>query len=129
MVINYNLINAATNNAFLVMRGNGKSAKKKRFLKKLSFQLAKPYVSSRKLRGETKFLAKKMGFIDAAANIKDQAVQGVKHRICYRCMKCTRLACSICHRRVCSQHRKMPRNPYDEQFVLDYIFVFSFCFV
>ena len=64
MVINYNLINVATNNAFLVMRGNGK---KKEFLKKLNFLLAKLFVNSRKLRGETKFTAEKMGFIDAAA--------------------------------------------------------------
>ena len=111
MVINYNSINVATNNAFLVMRGNEKSAKKMDFLKKLSFQLAKPYVSSRKLRGETKFLAEKMGFIDAATNTRDQTVQGVKRGKCYRCIKHTLRACSICRRRVCPQHRKMPRNP------------------
>ena len=35
MVINYNLINVATNNAFLVMRGNGKSTKKNRFSEKI----------------------------------------------------------------------------------------------
>ena len=112
IIINYNLINVATNNAFLVMRGNGKSAKKMDFLKKLSYQLAKPYVSSRKLRGETKYFAEKMGFIDASANTSNQTVQGVKRGRCYRCMKQTRLACSICRRRVCPQHRKMPRNPY-----------------
>ena len=83
------------------MRGDGKSAKKWIFGKKLSFQLAKPCVSSRKLRGETKFFAEKMGFIDAAANTRDQTVQGVKRGKCYTCMKHTRLACSICRRRVC----------------------------
>ena len=39
MVINYNLINIATKNAFIVMRGSGKCDKKTGFLEKLSFQL------------------------------------------------------------------------------------------
>ena len=64
MVINYNLINVATNNAFIVMRGSGKCDRKTDFLKQLSFQLAQPYVSNRKLRDQRKVLAKKMGFID-----------------------------------------------------------------
>ena len=42
MVINYNLINIATKNAFIVMRGSGKCDKKTDFLKQLSFQLFQP---------------------------------------------------------------------------------------
>ena len=38
-VINYNLINVSTNNAFLVLRDNRKSAEKMDFLKKLAFSL------------------------------------------------------------------------------------------
>ena len=74
MVINYNLINVATNNAFIVMRGSGKCDQKRDFLKQLSFQVAQPYVSNRKLRGETKVLAKKMGFIDTASNTINRTV-------------------------------------------------------
>ena len=44
MVINYNLINVATNNAFIVIRGVEKISKKTEFLKRLRFQLAQPYV-------------------------------------------------------------------------------------
>ena len=51
MVINYNLINVATNNEFIVMKGVGKSSKKTEFLKRLSFQLAQPYVRKRTLIG------------------------------------------------------------------------------
>ena len=42
MVINYNLINIATKNAFVVMRGSGKCDKKTDFLEQLSFQLFQP---------------------------------------------------------------------------------------
>ena len=59
MVINYNLINFATNNAFIVVRGSGKCDRKTDFLKQLSFQLAQPYITNRKLRGETTVLAEK----------------------------------------------------------------------
>ena len=51
MVIHYNLINVATNNAFIAMRGVEKSSKKTDFLKRLSFQLAQPYARKRKLIG------------------------------------------------------------------------------
>ena len=112
MVINYNLINAATNNAFIVMKGSGKCDSKTNFLKQLSFQLAQPYVSNRKLRGETKVLAKKMGFIDTASNTINRTVQGIKRGRCYGCGKNTRLACLVCRRRVCPQHRKIPKNTY-----------------
>ena len=36
-----------------------------------------------------------MGFIDAAANTRDQTVQGVKRGRCYRCMKHTRFAADV----------------------------------
>ena len=39
MVINYNLLNVASNNACIIMRDTGKSEKKTDFLKQLSFQL------------------------------------------------------------------------------------------
>ena len=68
MVINYNVISVATNNAFIVMRGSGKCDRKTDFFKQLSFQLAQSYFGNRKLRAETKILAEKMGFIDAASN-------------------------------------------------------------
>ena len=51
MVINCNLINVATNNAFIVMRGVRKSSKRTEFLKRLCFQLAQAYVRKRKLIG------------------------------------------------------------------------------
>ena len=82
MVINYDLINVATNNAFIVMRGNGKCDRKTDFLKQLSFQLAQPYVINQKLRGETKVLAEKMEFIDAASNSISRSVQGIKRGRC-----------------------------------------------
>ena len=78
MVINYNLINVATNNAFIVMRSSGKRDRKTDFLERLSFQLAQPYVKNRKLRGKTKVLAEKIGFIDDASNTINLTVQGIK---------------------------------------------------
>ena len=112
MVINYNLINVATNNAFIVMRSSGKCGKKTNFLKQLSFQLAQPYVSKRKLKGETKLLAEKMGFITACGSTTSDTAQRIKRGRCYRCAKHTRLACIVCRRRVCPQHRKTPKNTY-----------------
>ena len=78
MVINYNLINVATNNAFIVMRSSGKCDKKTNFLKQLSFQLAQPYVSKQKLKGETKLLAEKMGFITACGSTTSDTAQRIK---------------------------------------------------
>ena len=109
MVINYNLINVATNNVFVVMRGSGKCDRKTDFLKQISFQHAQSY---RKLRAETKMLAEKTGFIDAASNTINRTVQGIKRGRCYRRGKHTRLACLVCRRRVCPQYRKIPKNTY-----------------
>ena len=83
MVINYNLINVPTNKAFIVMRSSGKCDRKAYFLKQLSFQLAQPYVSNRKLSSETKVLAKKMGFVNATSNSINLTVQGIKRGRCY----------------------------------------------
>ena len=44
MIINYNFINVASNNAYIIMRDTGKSEKKTDFLKQSSFQLTQPYV-------------------------------------------------------------------------------------
>ena len=112
MVINYNLISVATNSAFIIMRDSGKCDRKTDFLKQLSFQLAQSYLSIRKLRAETKILAEIMGFIDIASNTINRTVQGIKRGRCYRCGKHTRLVCLVCRRRVCPQHRKIPKNTY-----------------
>ena len=85
MVINYNLISVAANNAFIVIRGSRKCDRKTDFLKQLSFQLAQSYLSSQKLRAETKILAEKMGFIGAASNTINRTVQGINRGRCYRC--------------------------------------------
>jgi len=106
------MINVVINNAFIVMRGSEKNDKKQDFLKQLTFQLAKPYVSNRKLRGETKVLAEKLGFVDTASNIMNHTVQGIRRGGCYRCAKHTRLPCMICRQRVFAQHRKIPKNTY-----------------
>ncbi|CAK8690145.1 unnamed protein product [Clavelina lepadiformis] len=77
MVVNYNFINVASNDAFLIMRSNGKSNKKTDFLKQFSFQLSQPYVMQRKLAGETELLAEKLEFIDAATSSTfNRTVQG-----------------------------------------------------
>ena len=112
MVLNYNLINVATNNAFVEMKGSGKCDRKTDFLKQLSFQHAQLYLNNQKLRAETKILAEKTGFIDAASNTINRTVQGIKRGRCYRCGKHSRLACLVCRRRVCPQHRKIPKNTY-----------------
>ena len=60
------------------MRDTGKITKTD-FLKQPNFQLAEPYVKSRKLTGETKLLAKKMGFIDAPSNTLNHIIiQAIK---------------------------------------------------
>ena len=108
MVINYNSVNVATNNAFIVMRGSGKCDRKTDFLERLSFQLAQPYVSNRKLRGKTKVLAEKIGFIDDASNTINLTVQGIKREDvtdgeAY-------LPCML--GLLPTQHRKIPKNTY-----------------
>ena len=60
------------------MKGSGKCDGKTDFLKQLSFQLAQSYLSNQKLRSETKILAEKMGFFDAASNTINRTVQGIK---------------------------------------------------
>ena len=107
VVINYNLINVATNNAFIVIRGVGKSSKKTEFLKQLSFQLAQPYVRKRKLIGQTKLFAERMGFIDAAPHSSQRTSQPVKRGRCSRCSKHTRSACQTCKQFICQRHRKL----------------------
>ena len=121
MVFNYNLRNVATNNAFIVMRGVGKSSKKTEFLKRLSFQLAQPQVRKRKLIGQTRvrvgvtikpilsanLLAERMGFIDAAPHSSQRTSQPVKRGRCSRCSKHTRSACQTCKQFICPRHRKL----------------------
>ena len=110
-VINYNLINVTTNNAFIVMRGSGKCDRKTDFLKQLSFELAQLHVSNQKLRGKIKVLTED-GVYWCCFNTINFTVQGIKRGRCYRCGKHTRLACLVCRRRVCPQHRKIPKNTY-----------------
>ena len=101
------------------------------FLRQLTFQLAKPYVSNRKLRGETKLLAEKLGFVDAASNTMNHTFQGIRRGRCYRFAKHTLLACMICSQRVCPQHRKIPKTHIAwnvEQFVVALVCMFVwFC--
>ena len=101
MVINYSLINVAANNAFIVMRGVGKSSKKTEFLKRLSFQLAELYVRKRKLIGQTKLFAERMGFIDAAPHSSKRTSQLVKRGRCFRCSKHPRSARQTCKQFIC----------------------------
>ena len=68
MVIIYNLINVASNNAYIIMRDTKKTRNKTNFLKQLTFQLAQPYVKNMKLTKKTKLLAEKVRFIDATSN-------------------------------------------------------------
>ena len=107
MVINDNLINIAANNAFIVIRGVGKSSKKTEFLKRLSYQLAQLYVRKRKLIGQTKLFAERMGFIDAAPHSSQQTFQPVKRGRCSRCSMHTKSACQTCEQFICPRHRKL----------------------
>ena len=61
MVNNYNLINVASNNAFLIIRGNGKSNKKQFFLKTLAFSLLNHMSSKENWRGKLNYLPKSWG--------------------------------------------------------------------
>ena len=74
MVINYNLIKVASKNAYIIMRDSGKNEKKTDFLRRLGFQLAQPYVKNKKLTGETKLLAKKIGFINPTSNTLNHVI-------------------------------------------------------
>ena len=63
------------------MRGVGKSSKKTEFLKRLSFQLAQPYVRKKKLVGQTKFFAERMGFIRRRRRLKSIHFRSDTNRI------------------------------------------------
>ena len=70
MVINYDLLYAVINNAFIVMKASGKSNTKTDFFKKLTFQLPQLYISNQKLREATRVFAKKLGIIEAASKTR-----------------------------------------------------------
>lgn len=118
MLINYNLINVATCNAYIVSKKkiyNGQRKQSKRtFLHKLSHQLAKPYVQRRAQNMSIKMLctAKDMNFVDEdfvhnrEQRRQQQIGRQVKRARCHRCQTITRTSCGVCKLAVCPRHRR-----------------------
>ena len=110
MVINYNMLNIATNNAYILMkkRAQGYALNKSDFIKNLSFQLAKRYVNSRYpvMKPDLKGLARKQLFVTNVQDNRPAIIQNPSRKRCHMCSKTSRTTCRICNSGFCPQHRR-----------------------
>lgn len=116
MLINYNLINVAMSNAYLVMKArNPNYISRSTFMKKVTHQLAINHVRARAatMRTDTKTLAQKMGFLEQVNNNAAAIPQrpAVRRR-CHGCGTQTRSSCSTCLAWVCPRHRRQVKQDF-----------------
>jgi hypothetical protein len=85
MIVNYNMLNIATNNAFILMKASqsGYTGTKVTFLQNLTFQLSQSYVRGRKLTGEKLVMARRLGYAPVVQEQPQRQVQ--KRKRCYAC--------------------------------------------
>ena len=106
----YNIIDAVANNTYILMRKAGEyKPSKNAFLKKLTFDLAKPGVGIRQSLFNQKHSLRSavvlVGF--PAPSVLAELPSTVKTSRIMRCMECrklTRSRCDDCGRRVCPRH-------------------------
>ena len=115
----YNLLDTATNNAYILLKKSGTyTCSKKVCLKYLTFDLAKPAVDTRlKLSGQkesVKTAAIQMGFsltkVPAPQNPNTGASESNQKTRCRECKKYTRTRCDVCSRGVCPLHRRLLKS-------------------
>ena len=111
----YNMVDAAANNSYILMKKSGRYSKsKKEFLKNLTFQLAKPAVEARLRLSNQKHTvrdaASQVGFsLPFESSIRPGPTSSRQTR-CRICKKHTRSRCDNCGKGVCPQHRKIVKS-------------------
>ena len=112
----YNVIDAAPNNAYILLRNAGEyKLSKKAFLKKLTFDLAKPTVGIRLSLFNQKHSVRRAGVLVRfpASSVLAEPPNTVKTSRIMRCMECRKLTCSRCDdcgRGVCPRHRQLVKT-------------------
>ena len=112
----YNIIDALANNAYILLRKAGEcKLSKKAFLKKLTFDLAKPAVEIRlslfNQKRSVRSAGVSVGF--PAPSVFAEPPNTVKTSRIMRCMECrklTRSRCDDCGGGVCPRHRKLVKT-------------------
>ena len=112
----YNIVDAVANNAFILLRKAGEyKLSKKKFLKKLFFDLAKPAVGIRLSLFNQKHNVRSAGVLVAfpAPSVLAEPPNTVNTSRIMRCMECrkfTRSQCDDCGRGVCPRHRQLVKT-------------------
>ena len=112
----YNIIDAAVNNAYILLRKAGEyKLSKKAFLKNLTFDLAKPAVGIRLILFNQKHSVKRVGALVAFPTPcvliePPNAVKTSRIMRCLECRKLTRSRCDDCGRGVCPRHRQLVKT-------------------
>ena len=111
----YNMLDAAANNLYILLKKSGRYSKsKKAFLKHLTFQLATPAVEARLRFSNQKHTirdaAAQMGFsIIFESSIRPGPTSSHQTR-CRVCKKHRRSRCDNFGKRMCPQHRKISKS-------------------
>jgi hypothetical protein len=111
VLVFYNILDVACNNAYIIGRTNGNVSSRKMFLKNLSEQLAYPYMMERMRLPSLKLdtMACLRIFLRQEAGIKSVMNRAGDSynmpRRCEVCRKSSRDACSICQSVVCASHK------------------------
>ena len=112
----YNIIDDAANNACILLRkAEEYKLTKKAFLKKLTFDLAKPTVGIRLSLFNQKHSVKSASVLVgvSALSVFAEPPNTVKTSRIIRCMKCRKLTRSRCHDcggRICTRHRQLVKT-------------------
>ena len=133
----YNIIDAAANNAYILLRKAGEyKPLKKAFLKKLTFDLAKPAVGiCLSLFNQKHSLRSAVVLMEfPAPNVLAEPPNTVKTRRIMRCIECrklTRSRCDDCGRGVCPRHWQLIKTCKCGNCVsaVNWLFFISICLV
>ena len=115
----YNLLDTATNNAYILLKKSETyTCSKKVFLKNLTFDLTKPAVDTRlklaRQKESVKTAAIQMEFsltsVPAPQNPNTGASGSNQKTRCRECKKHTRTRCDVCSRGVCPLHRRLVKS-------------------
>lgn len=114
LLLFFNMIDVAVNNAFLLKKAAGYTFSKKDFLKKLSFQLGLQYATIRLRRNGIQRHIKDCGVMVGYIEQVDQRVQVQVNRnnptSCAFCRKTTRSKCDHCMKAICPNHRRIVKT-------------------
>jgi len=107
LLVFFNILNVACNNAHVFMKRDGYTKRKIEFLREVSLQLAKPFAKDRHLRNRGLHrhivsAAQVFGFVPES--VAPSPVSKPVGR-CYMCSTCARSSCDRCNRFICSHHK------------------------